>query len=218
MWARPLFVSKENDTRRHDWGPKPLFSNPGIGPGGWRKEACCSEGGPRRPVSQSFMQLPHHAGHSSGVLLSFNKIAAMGTSSVPRLVTGHPLLSCLLAPRLGQGSLHIPFQKLGWLSSLSWSSFSWRASQRTEPCSLAGRSGRGQGRLGRFLFPEGPRTSSPQLGGEHRTLHGCTRTGIQPLRQSGIHRDQVFPLHGLKWLFYARLAEIRSISVDSGFT
>ena len=43
--------------------------------------------------------------------------------------------------------------------------------------------------------------------GEHRTLHGYTRTAIQPLRQSGIHWDQVFLLFTPKWPFYMSLAE-----------
>lgn len=207
------------DTCRRHWSPEPLFSNPGIWPGalnsgglpitGQAQEACfiilhaAPTPWPCYGPEEIWQNRGH--GHQQGLLICYPATS---------------FLSCLSAPR--RRGLHSPFRKSGSLFSFFLSpstDVAGGASRGTQTRRRAGRLERqGPGQAGQVSASCGAMSIISLPWGEHRTLHSCTRTGIQTLRQSGIHWDQVFLLRGLKWLFHVHLAEIRSISVDSGFT
>lgn len=133
---------------------------------GWAQKAC-------------FMD--HHAAptpqpcHRS--LPRFNRTKAMGPSSVfpgedlsgLPFVPGYPV-PCLAVPAPWQKACTSYFKSQGrffpsFFFFLPWFRFRCRThpKEHSPPELQAVQSGRSQGRLERFLFPEGPLTSSPQL-------------------------------------------------------
>ena len=146
-----------------------------------------------------------HWATREALLLRSGRAEAMGMSCLPICSRVPPSPSCSLVPYL-EGPAY-PIQKSRSLLPFIFflrCRFSWRAHPQEFSAAelLAVLQEAGQ-----LSVSWGAAHITSTAWGEHRTLHGYTRTAIQPLRQSGIHWDQVFLLFTPKWPFYMSLAE-----------